>query len=109
MFDKIKSRFPRKNPFANDLVGEAIYERLLLVPVDEREAEYESLSDDAKASYNAYLTARDNRTIAKSVLGITFVGGALTGLVMFLSSDEDEEDEDDEDADDENVETEESE
>jgi len=101
MLNSIRDRIPSpkfSNPFPTCLAGEAIYTRLLSIPLDEREDEFNQLDDDAKEAYRTYLRGRDNRDVFWRLTGVAFVGAAVTGVLVALSSEDDgEEYEEDED------------
>jgi len=102
--EKIQNvRRPRiHNPFRLEEVGRGIYIRFDSMAPEEAADEFALLDDNAQTLYREYLSARDNRDIAKSVLGITALGVVVGGIVVaFTGDDEDDADYDDEDDDDE--------
>lgn len=110
MLEIVKDRIPSisrpriHNPFRIEPVGEATYLRLQSLEPDEADAEFKAYDEVTKQLYRDYLSARDNRDIAKSALGITAAGLLVGGLVAVITSgdddDEDYEDEEDDDEDD---------
>lgn len=107
MLEIVKDRIPSisrpriHNPFRIEEVGKGIYIRFQSLSPEEAADEYALLDDNAQTLYREYLSARDNRDIAKSVLGITFVGALATGIVVALTGDNDDEDYEDEEDDEE--------
>jgi len=109
MFEKAKARLTSlnpihiHNPFTFDERGEATHVRLGSLSPEEAQAEYKLLSEDAEKQYLSYVDAIDNREIAKNALGITLLGGLVTGAYVLITNNTDEdEDEYEEDEDDDN-------
>ena len=107
MLEIVKDRIPSisrpriHNPFRIEEVGKGIYQRFATLAPEEAADEYALLDENAQTLYREYLSARDNRDIAKSALGITALGVLVGGIVVALTGDDDDEDYEDEEDDEE--------
>lgn len=83
-----------KNPFSLNKAGRVIYERLVILTPQEARVEHDKLTPEAKADYDDYIRASGLRDVVKATAFVTVIGGALTGLILFIRTDDEDEEED---------------
>ena len=70
-----------RNPFKKDQRGQEIYDLLTTQDVATAKATYESLSDEDKEHYLAWITWRDNLEFITSPY-VMFTSGAIFGMIV---------------------------